>query len=170
MTKKSILFFACQLAWLTPFAQETIKPLNWQDIPKWEYVRLNGATPSPDGKWLAYVSGPTQGDLNLTLKSTSDTTKFDYKIGGASSPIFFNNNAQYFSFFENPKYTEIKANEKSRRPSSKKLKIVALKDTASVTFDKVQSHSFSNANGWPFVLKARVVRQSLPWLHVQKAV
>lgn len=144
MTKKSILFFACQLAWLTPFAQESSKPLTWQDIPTWEYVRLNGSSPSPDGKWLAYVSGPTQGDLTLTLKSTADTTKYDYKIGGTTSPIFFNNNAQYFSFFENPKYTEIKANEKSRRPSSKKLKIVALKDTASVTFDKVQSHSFSN--------------------------
>lgn len=144
MTKKSILFFACQLAWLTPFAQEATKALTWQDIPKWNYVRTNGATPSPDGKWLAYVSGPTEGDLTLTLRHTQDTTKFNYKIGGASTPIFFNQNAQYFSFFENPKFTEIKANEKSRKPSSKKLKIVALKDTASVTFDKVQSYSFSN--------------------------
>lgn len=144
MTKKSILFFACQLAWLTPFAQETTKALTWQDVPNWNYIRTTGATPSPDGKWLAYVSGPTQGDLTLTLKHTQDTTKFDYKIGGATTPIFFNQNAQFFSFFENPKYTEIKANEKSRRPSSKKLKIVALKDTASVTFDKVQSYSFSN--------------------------
>ncbi|NGM74503.1 alpha/beta hydrolase family protein [Sphingobacterium sp. SGL-16] len=144
MTKKSILFFACQLAWLTPFAQEASKVLSWQDVPKWEYVRMNGATPSPDGKWLAYVSGPTEGDLTLTLRHTQDTTKFDYKIGGATTPIFFNQNAQYFSFFENQKFSEIKANEKSRRPSSKKLKIVALKDTASVTFDKVQSFSFSN--------------------------
>ncbi|MGN0003130.1 MAG: prolyl oligopeptidase family serine peptidase [Sphingobacterium composti] len=132
------------MAWLTPFAQENPKTLTWQDIPKWEYVRLNGATPSPDGKWLAYVSGPTEGDLTLTLRNTQDTTKFNYKIGGASTPIFFNQNAQYFSFFENLKHTEIKANEKSRRPSSKKLKIVALKDTASVTFDKVQNYSFSN--------------------------
>lgn len=144
MTKKSILFFACQLAWLTPFAQEVSKPLSWQDVPNWKYMRLNEATPSPDGNWLAYVSGPTSGDLTLTLKKVQDTTKFDYQIGGASTPIFFNHNAQYFSFFENQKYTEIKANEKSRKPSSKKLRIVALKDTASVTFDKVQSYSFSN--------------------------
>ena len=144
MTKKSILFIACQLAWLTPFAQESVKPLTWQDIPNWNYLRMNTATPSPDGKWLAYVFGPTQGDLTLTLKSTQDTTKFNYKVGGIASPIIFNNNAQYFSFYENAKYAEIKANEKARKPTTKKLKIVALKDTASVTFENVQGFSFSN--------------------------
>lgn len=144
MNKKSVLFIACQLAWLTPFAQEVSKPLTWQDVPNWNYIRMNGATPSPDGNWLAYVSGPTQGDLILTLRNAKDTTKYNYDIGGAATPIFFNNNAQYFSFFENPKYSEIKANEKARKPSSKKLRIVALKDTASVTFEKVQSYSFSN--------------------------
>ena len=138
------MFFACQLAWLTPFAQEATQPLTWQDIPNWNYVRTTGATPSPDGKWVAYTSGPTQGDLTLTLQHTQDTTTFNYKIGGANTPIFFNQNAQFFSFFESPKFTEIKANEKARRPSSKKLKIVALNDTASVTFDKVQNFTFSN--------------------------
>lgn len=148
MNKKSILFFACQLAWLAPFAQEANTVLKWQDIPNWNYIRLNTATPSPDGKWFAYVSGPTHGDLSLTIKNTQDTSKnFKYDIGGAISPIVFNNDAKYFSFFENAKYTEIKANEKARKPSNKKLKIVALQDTASITFDKVQGFSFSNEDG-----------------------
>lgn len=144
MSRKSILFFACQLAWLTPYAQEVHKPLSWQDIPNWNYIRMNGATPSTDGNWLGYVSGPTQGDLTLTLKHTQDTSKFNYKIGGASTPIFFNKSGQFVGFFESPNYKEIKANEKTRKPSSKKLKLVALKDTASVSFDKVQSFNFSN--------------------------
>lgn len=147
MIKKAVLFVALQCAWLMPFAQESAKAIQWKDIPNWQFVRTNGATPSPDGKWMAYVSGPTQGDLTLTLTRTLDTTKYVYKIGGASTPVFFNNDAQFVSFFESPKYAEIKANEKTRRPSPKKLKIVSLKDTSSVTFNNVQNFSFSNDNG-----------------------
>lgn len=149
MNKRTLLFFACQLAWLIPQAQEGKKPLTWQEIPSWHYVRMNGAQPSADGNWFAYVSGPSEGDLTLTLKSTHDTLNYNYKIGGQSSPIAFSNNSQYIGFFESPNFKEIKANEKAKKPSSKKLKIVALKDTTSLSFDKVQSFNFSNDdNKW----------------------
>ena len=149
MNKKSLLFFACQLAWLLPQAQEGKKPLSWQEIPSWHYIRMNGAQPSADGNWFAYVAGPSEGDLTLTLKKTQDTLNYNYKIGGLSSPIAFSNNSQYLGFFESPNFKEIKANEKAKRPSSKKLKIVALRDTASISFDKVQSFNFSNDdNKW----------------------
>ena len=149
MNKKTLFFLACQFAWLTPFAQNDKKPLSWQDIPSWDYIRTNSAQPSTDGKWFAFVSGPTQGDLTLTLKSTQDTTKYLYKIGGQSTPISFNNNGQYIGFFESPNYTTIKANEKAKKPNSKKLKLVSLQDTASVVFEKVQSFNFSNdENRW----------------------
>lgn len=149
MNRKSLLFFACQLAWLTPFAQEQKKPLTWQDIPSWQYVRTSAAATSDDGNWLAYVSGPTQGDLTLSLRKTQDTTNYNYKIGGLFTPVVFNNNSQFAAFYESPTFKEVKANEKSKKPNSKKLKVVALKDTASLTFDKVQSFDFSNDdNKW----------------------
>ena len=145
MNRKSLLFFACQVAWMSTQAQEVKKqPLSWQDIPSWNYIRMNGAQPSSNGNWLAYVSGPMQGDLTLTIKNTTDTTKYDYKIGGMSTPITFNKNSQFVGFFETPGYKEIKANEKAKKPTSKKLKIVSLKDTASLSFEKVQSFDFSN--------------------------
>lgn len=149
MNKKAFLFLVCQVAWLIPHAQEAKKPLSWQEIPSWEYIRMNGAQPSADGNWFAFVSGPSEGDLTLTLKKTQDTVKYNYKIGGQSTPIAFSNNSQYIAFYESPGFKEIKANEKAKRPSNKKLKIVALKDTASLNFDKVQSFSFSNDdNKW----------------------
>lgn len=149
MKRKSLLYFACQLAWLTPYAQDAKQALSWHDVPNWQYIRMNGASPSQDGNWFAYVSGPTQGDLTLTLKKTQDTTSYQYKIGGQQTPIFYNNNSQFIGFYESPSYKEIKANEKAKKPSSKKLKIVSLKDTASVVFDKVQTFNFSNDdNKW----------------------
>jgi len=162
MNKKSLLFLACQLAWFTPYAQQqaTKKPLSWQDVPAWQFIRTNGAQPSADGQWLAYVSGPGQGDLTLSLRKTQDTTNYTYKIGGLSSPISFNNNSQYVAFFESPSFKEVKANEKTRKPNSRKLKVVALKDTASLTFDKVQGFDFSNDdNKW---IAIRFENQSPP--------
>ena len=149
MNKKSLLFIACQLAWVASYAQEHKKPLTWQDIPSWQYIRTNGAATSDDGQWLAYVSGPTQGDLTLSLRNTSDTTNYKYNIGGLNSLITFNKNSQYAAFFESPNYKEIKANEKAKKPNSRKLKVISLKDTASLTFDKVQGFDFSNDdNRW----------------------
>jgi len=149
MNRKSLLFLACQLAWMTTFAQENKKPLSWQDIPSWQYIRTNGAQPSNDGQWLAYVSGPTQGDLTLSLRHTQDTTNYSYKIGGLSTPIFFNNDSKFIGFLEAPSHKEIKANEKAKKSNSRKLKLVSLTDTASLSFDKVKAFEFSNDdNKW----------------------
>lgn len=149
MNKKTILFMACQFAWLAPFAQESMKALSWQDIPTWEYIRTNGAQASADGKWFAYVAGPTQGDLTLSLRKTQDTTNYAYKIGGLNSAISFNNNSEFIAFYESPNFKEIKANEKAKKPNSRKLKLVSLKDTATTTFNNVQSYTFANEdNKW----------------------
>lgn len=146
MNKKSFIFIICQITWLFIQAQEPKKPLSWQDIPSWQFIRTNEAKPSNNGQWLAYISGPTSGDLTLTLRSTKDTAKYNYKIGGLNTAIDFNNNNQFIAFFESPSYKEVKANEKARRPNSRKLKLVSLKDTASKVFEKVQNFTFSNEN------------------------
>lgn len=146
MNKKALILFLCQIAWLLPQAQTTKKPLSWQDIPSWQFIRTNEATPSNDGQWLTYVSGPTSGDLTLTLRKTQDTTNYTYKIGGINTKVEFNNNSKFVAFYESPSYKEVKANEKARKPNSRKLKLVSLADTASQVFEKVQSAMFSSEN------------------------
>lgn len=128
-------------------AQNTKPALSWQDIPDWEYIRFNVLTISNDGKWYAYAEGPTQGDLNLILKSALDTTHYSYPIGGEASRISFNEQASHIAFLESPKYKDIKANEKAKKPNHKTLRLVAIRDTASVTFDQVNNFLFSYENG-----------------------
>lgn len=131
----------------TTQAQENKTALKWQDIPNWSYFRTTGAAPSPDGKWVVYQSGPSQGDLTLTLKNTENTTEYQYKIGGQASSVLFDDNSNFVAFYEAPEFKTIKSNEKAKKPSSKKLKVVSLKDTSSTLFDKVQRFNFSNEDG-----------------------
>ncbi|TDS15850.1 alpha/beta hydrolase family protein [Sphingobacterium paludis] len=136
-----------QLAWLVPYAQEKHTPLTWQDIPDWKYTRTNDATASPDGKWLAYVSGPTQGDLALTIKNTGSQQQYRYAIGGQHTPISFNEHSSFVAFYQSPDYKTIKSNQKAKKPSRKKLYLISLKDTASIIFNNVQKFDFANEHG-----------------------
>ncbi|MFD2600399.1 S9 family peptidase [Sphingobacterium corticis] len=145
--KPLVLLSGLLLSSLTGVAQEQKPAITWKDIPKWEYLRLNVLAISNDSKWYAYAGGPTQGDLKLQLKSAFDTTSYHYNIGGATGPIRFNEGSSHVAFFESPSYKEIKANEKSRKPNSKKLRLVTIKDTSSVLFERATSFEFSNDGG-----------------------
>lgn len=140
------IFVAFLLAIPTLHAQE--KPsLTWKDIPSWEYIRFNSLAISNDGQWAGYVDGPTEGDLTLSLKAVHDTLTYTYPIGGAQTRVDFNEQSTHVAFLEATKYKDIKANEKARKPSYKTLRLVSLADTASVTFQRVNSFGFSNENG-----------------------
>lgn len=143
---KKILFYllAGQLCFTGAFAQEGKKAISWQDIPDWSFMRTQNTAYAPDGKWLATVAGPTQGDLSLTLKRTLDTTSYTYAVGGQASNIQFNEDSKFVAFTEAIPYKTIKANQKAKKPSDRKLRIVQLSDTASTTFERVQSFGFAN--------------------------
>lgn len=127
------------------FGQDSKPPITWKDIANWEFIRPNTPQISSDGNWIYYVSGPTEGDLKATLKSTKDTLHYSYAIGAAPSMGVFNENAQFLAFYEAADFKTIKANQKNRRPSPKKLKVVALKDTSVTEFENVRDFSFSNS-------------------------
>ncbi len=128
-------------------AQENKPPITWKDIPQWEYLRMNVMTISNDAKWYAYADGPTQGDLHLRLKSAFDTTAYQYKIGGETGPIRFNESSTHVAFLESAPYTTIKSNEKAKKPNFKTLRLVTVKDTSSIVFDRTRSFEFSNESG-----------------------
>ncbi len=148
MNKKNLVF----LLWLAlcmPFlgAQAQDKPpITWQDIPSWSYIRLFNTELSPDGNWLSWVSGPTEGDLTLTVQHTQDTSKFDFAIGGTSTSATFSDNGKYLAYRESAKFADAKAAAKSRKPVFTKLHIVSLPDTQKVVFDKIKDFSFAGDN------------------------
>ncbi|WP_028296359.1 S9 family peptidase [Olivibacter sitiensis] len=123
-------------------AQE--KPaLDWKSVSKWQSIRPYTQTLSPDGKWLAWSAGPTEGDLWLTLRYTEDTTKYQFPIGAKSTEAHFSADGQFMAFLVSPKEAEAKAAKKSNKTLSNKLTLVKLSDTSKRNFDKVKSLSFS---------------------------
>jgi dipeptidyl aminopeptidase/acylaminoacyl peptidase len=62
-------------------------PISVADIKAWNSLR--GASLSNDGKWFAYVQGPSEGDATLYVKSTTDATKeTKYPVGGTGGGNF----------------------------------------------------------------------------------
>ena len=72
---RQTLFTLCLLSLLTPslFAQAK-RPLTAQDFDSWRL--LQGSTISRDGKWVAYVMQPQDGDGELFVKSTATSTEW----------------------------------------------------------------------------------------------
>ncbi|MFC3196131.1 alpha/beta hydrolase family protein [Parapedobacter deserti] len=124
------------------FAQEK-PPITWQDIPSWQYIRTGNTALSPDGNWLSWVSGPSEGDLSLTLRHTIDTSKYEFSIGATATTAVFSADGKWVAFRESPNDAAAKAARKSRKPAYSKLHVVSLPDTQQVTFDKIKAFSFS---------------------------
>ncbi|SEK40679.1 S9 family peptidase [Parapedobacter koreensis] len=137
------LFLLIGTASFTGIRAQEKPPLAWQDIASWQSIRPYNTALSPDGQWLSWTVGPTEGDLKLTLRHTTDTLKYDFTIGGATTTAVFSHNGNYVAFRESPKYAEAKAAEKSRKPLYNKLHVVSLPDTQKVAFEKVKDFSFS---------------------------
>jgi len=122
------------------YAQQ--KPaLTWKDVSKWTYNRGNAL--SADGQWMAWASGPTEGDLKMTLRKTFDTLHYSYPIGATANPPSFSKDSKYVAFKISAKDAEAKAARKTNKPVYDKLMVVSLADNKQTTFERVRSFSFS---------------------------
>jgi dipeptidyl aminopeptidase/acylaminoacyl peptidase len=117
--------------------------LNWKDLSKWNYIRGNTNSMSPDGKWMAWSAGPTEGDLQLIIRKTIDTTNFIYPIGATPTGASFSKDGKFAAFKVSAKEAEAKAARKTMRPVYDKLMLVSLPGNEKITFEKVRNFSFS---------------------------
>ncbi|TDQ09676.1 alpha/beta hydrolase family protein [Pedobacter metabolipauper] len=124
------------------YAQQ--KPaLSWKDVSKWNSIRSFTNSMSPNGQWLSWTSGPTEGDLKLFIRKTSDTTSFSYPIGATAGGATFSKDSKYAAFKVSATDAEVKAAKKTMKPTYDKLTIVSLPGNEKVTFDRVKASSFS---------------------------
>ncbi|ERM84547.1 hypothetical protein P872_24320 [Rhodonellum psychrophilum GCM71 = DSM 17998] len=135
---------------ISTFAQEKTnqdpKPIAWKDIPSWKSMSPNSVELSPDGKWLAYILSPVEGDGELLLQKAGDPeSKKRYPIGSSSNPsISFSDDGRWIAFKESPKDKEKKANEKSKgKPLGEKLILIDLLMDKKTVIEKVSSFSFN---------------------------
>ena len=137
--KLILLVFAISFVGKT-YAQQ--KPaLTWKDVSKWTFNRGNAL--SPDGQWMAWASGPTEGDLKMTIRKTLDTLHYSYPIGASASGLSFSKDSKYAAFKVSAKDAEAKAARKANKPLYDKLLLVSLADNKQTTFEKVRTFSFS---------------------------
>ncbi|RZK43892.1 MAG: S9 family peptidase [Pedobacter sp.] len=141
MKKLKIILLAC----LVPFAGNLYaqqKPaLTWKDVSKWNYNRGNSL--SPDGQWMAWSSGPTEGDLKMTIRKTLDTLNYSYAVGATAGPVSYTPDSKYAAFKVYAKDAEAKAARKINKPVYDKLMLVSLADNKQTVFERVRSFSFS---------------------------
>lgn len=142
--KYSLLFL------LLPFSSGVLaqqKPaLSWKDVSNWNYIRSNTYSLSPNGQWLSWAKGPTEGDLQMVIRKVSDTLNYVYPIGAAASPVFFSKDAKYAAFKVSAKDAEVKAVKKTMKPLYDQLLLVSLPGNQKTTFEKVKAFSFSADN------------------------
>ena len=111
---KLILFILVASFTANVFAQE--KPaLTWKDVSKWNFNRGNAL--SPDGQWMAWASGPTEGDLKITIRRTFDTLSYSYPIGATANPLMFSKDSKFAAFKVSAKDAEVKAAKKTMKPT-----------------------------------------------------
>lgn len=144
---KFVFFLAMGLALSLPTLAQEKPAMSWKDIPSWQYIRTMNSSLSPDGNWLTWVSGPTKGDLTLTLRSTKDTVRYEFPVGATATTAVFSKSGKYVAFRESAKDAEAEAAKKAKKPTYNKLVVVSLTDTSKVTFDKIASFSFNGDRG-----------------------
>lgn len=150
MIKRIILSIAVVFYVTTSFAQQKAG-LTWKDVSKWNFNRGTGV--APNGQWIAWSAGPTEGDLQLFIKNTGDTTKFVYPLGAAPAQVVFSKDSKFAGFKVSAKEAEMKAAKKTNKPLFEKLMIVSLPGNEKVTFERVGSFAFSGENSNWLIIK-----------------
>ncbi len=147
---KKILLFGLWLgACLPALAQTTPKPpITWKDVTNWKALSAFGGTQlSPDGQWMAYVlMSVAEGDADLIIRKTSDTTQYKYPIGaGMLVPMSFSDDSKFFAFKVYPTAKEKKAAAKApgSKPLPEKAFLIELAGNKKTEFERVTSFSFN---------------------------
>jgi len=117
--------------------------LTWKDVSKWRYIKTFYNNLSPDGQWMAYVTGPVEGDQEVIVRKVADTTAYHYPCGATASSVTFSNDGKFIAFRVSAKDAEVKAAKKTNKTLYDKLVIVNLATNTKAEFDRVRNFSFS---------------------------
>ncbi len=128
-------------------AQDKPKPpLTWKDVASWKAIPAFGGTQlSSDGAWFAYVLNPNEGDAEIIIRKTNDTTKIKYPIGsGTFFNMSFSDDAKWFAFKVYPKDKDKKAAAKpGGKPLPEKVFLINLSSKKKTEFERVRTFAFN---------------------------
>ncbi len=137
-----ILFVLATSFGLSVNAQQ--KPaLGWKDVSKWRSIKAGFNTLSPDGQWMAYITGPVEGDQEVVICKVSDTTAYHYPCGATPNSLIYSDDSKFIAFKISAKDADVKAAKKTSKTLYDKLAIVNLGANTKAEFDRVKYFSFS---------------------------
>jgi dipeptidyl aminopeptidase/acylaminoacyl peptidase len=143
-------------------------PMTWKDVAGFKSIPNGGGTKlSNDGKWFMYALMPPDGDADLVIQKTNDTTKYTYSIGSTTAPVMvFSDDGKWCAFKVFPKDKEKKAAAKSGGSSpvakllSEKVFLVELAKNKKTEFERVRSFAFNGERSTHLALHITSVNSS----------
>ena len=117
--------------------------LSWKDVSKWRSIKARFNSLSPDGQWMAYITGPVEGDQEVVIRKVSDTTVYHYTCGATPSAVAFSDDSRFIAFKISAKDADVKANKKAGKALYDKLAIITLDGNTKTEFEHVSDFDFS---------------------------
>ncbi|MFN8356547.1 MAG: prolyl oligopeptidase family serine peptidase [Spirosomataceae bacterium] len=145
---KRILFQFMALCFVsvTLVAQPKPKPaLSWKEVAAWRSISPFNTELSTDGVWFAYVLSPNEGDAELVIQKTGDTTKLSYLIGATTfAQLSFSDDSKWVAFKVYPKDKDKKAAAKTPgKPLPEKVFLVELATKKKTEFERIRTFAFN---------------------------
>ncbi len=128
-------------------------PLTLTDLLTWKSIRTPQV--SNDGKWIAYVLAPNEGDADVVFRATAAGSKeMKFAIGEppagfggpfgfvGTSSIAISGNGKWGAFTVYPKSADAKRARRTRATLNNKLSVVELATGTTREFDRVRTFRF----------------------------
>jgi dipeptidyl aminopeptidase/acylaminoacyl peptidase len=136
----------------TSFAQQPAaagkRPLTMEDLLSWKGIRF--PTLSNDGRWMAYVLAPNEGDAEVVVRGTAATAaETRVAIGeppagfGGGGGLAISGNNRWAAYTIYPKAEDAKKARRDRRTLPTKVGIIELATGTKREFDRVRSFRFA---------------------------
>ncbi len=135
------------LAAQTPTVAAAKRPLSMEDLLSWKSIRF--PTLSNDGRYLAYVLAPNEGDAEFVVRSTAaNATETRIPVGEApsgfgSTAVAISGNNRWVAYTIYPKAEEAKKARRDRRTLPTKLGVIELATGTKREFERVRSFRFA---------------------------
>ena len=124
------------------------RALTLEDLLSWKGIR--NPTLSNDGRWMAYVLAPNEGDAEFVVRSTAaGASETRVPIGepptgfGGAGGVAISGNGRWVAYTVYPKAEEAKKARRDRRTLATKVGVIELATGTRREFDRVRSFRFA---------------------------
>ena len=138
---------AAQIAPAAP-AAGTKRALTMEDLLSWKGIR--NPTLSNDGRWMAYVLAPNEGDAEFVVRSTAaGATETRVAIGEPPAGFFgaggvaISGNSRWVAYTVYPNAEDAKKSRRDRRTLATRIGVIELATGTRREFDRVRSFRFA---------------------------